>query len=120
MVGSGGCMFFNEHTDIVMLCWRTAQFYANESCGKCTPCREGTRWMNQILDRIVSGNGQKGDRELLFEVASQIEGRSFCALGEAAAWPVKGFIRQFPEEFDHWIEYGKSPIKSQESLALVP
>ena len=120
MVGSGGCMFFNEHTDIVMLCWRTAQFYANESCGKCTPCREGTRWMNQIMDRIVAGNGQKGDRELLVEVASQIEGRSFCALGEAAAWPVKAFIRQFPEEFDYWVEHGKSPIKTVESLALVP
>ncbi len=120
MVGSGGCMFFNEHTDIVMLCWRTAQFYANESCGKCTPCREGTRWMNQILDRIVAGNGQKGDKELLVEVASQIEGRSFCALGEAAAWPVKGFIRQFPEEFDYWIEHGKSPVTSKESFALVP
>ena len=120
MVGSGGCMFFNEHTDIVMLCWRTAQFYANESCGKCTPCREGTRWKIQILDRIVAGNGQKGDRELLVEVASQIEGRSFCALGEAAAWPVKGFIRQFPEEFDYWIEHGKSPISSKESFALVP
>ena len=120
MVGSGGCMFFNEHTDIVILCWRTAQFYANESCGKCTPCREGTRWMIQILDRIVAGNGQKGDRELLVEVASQIEGRSFCALGEAAAWPVKGFIRQFPEEFDYWIEHGKSPITSKESLVMVP
>lgn len=89
MVGSGGCMFFNEHTDIVMLAWRTAVFYANESCGKCTPCREGTRWMVQILDRIVAGNGQKGDMELLREVADQIEGRSFCALGDAAAWPVK-------------------------------
>lgn len=120
MVGSGGCMFFNEHTDIVMLCWRTAQFYANESCGKCTPCREGTRWMIQILDRIVAGNGQKGDKELLVEVADQIEGRSFCALGDAAAWPVKAFIRQFPEEFDYWIEHGRSPITSQESLALVP
>jgi NADH-quinone oxidoreductase subunit F len=120
MVGSGGCMFFNEHTDIVMLAWRTAVFYANESCGKCTPCREGTRWMVQILDRIVAGNGQKGDMELLREVADQIEGRSFCALGDAAAWPVKAFIRQFPEEFEYWIEHGKSPLKSKESLALAP
>jgi NADH-quinone oxidoreductase subunit F len=120
MVGSGGCMFFNEHTDMVMLCWRTAVFYANESCGKCTPCREGTRWMVQILDRIIAGNGQKGDMELLREVADQIEGRSFCALGDAAAWPVKAFIRQFPEEFEYWIEHGKSPLSSKESLALAP
>lgn len=120
MVGSGGCMFFNEHTDMVMLAWRTALFYANESCGKCTPCREGTKWMIQILDRIVAGNGQKGDMELLREVADQIEGRSFCALGDAAAWPVKAFIRQFPEEFEYWIEHGKSMVTSKESLALVP
>jgi NADH-quinone oxidoreductase subunit F len=120
MVGSGGCMFFNEHTDMVMLCWRTALFYANESCGKCTPCREGTKWMIQILDRIIAGSGQKGDMELLREVADQIEGRSFCALGDAAAWPVKAFIRQFPEEFEYWIEHGKSPLNSKESLALVP
>jgi NADH-quinone oxidoreductase subunit F len=120
MVGSGGCMFFNEHTDMVMLCWRTAVFYANESCGKCTPCREGTRWMVQILDRIIAGNGQPGDMELLRDVADQIEGRSFCALGDAAAWPVKAFIRQFPEEFEYWIQHGKSPLTSKESLALVP
>lgn len=120
MVGSGGCMFFNEHTDMVMLAWRTALFYANESCGKCTPCREGTKWMIQILDRIVAGNGQKGDMDLLREVAEQIEGRSFCALGDAAAWPVKAFIRQFPEEFEYWIENGKSMLSSRESLALVP
>jgi NADH-quinone oxidoreductase subunit F len=120
MVGSGGCMFFNEHTDMVMLAWRTALFYANESCGKCTPCREGTKWMIQILDRIVAGNGQKGDMELLREVADQIEGRSFCALGDAAAWPVKAFIRQFPEEFQYWIENGKSSVTSKESLALAP
>lgn len=117
MVGSGGCMFFNEHTDIVMLCWRTALFYANESCGKCTPCREGTKWMIQILDRIIAGNGQPGDMELLTQVADQIEGRSFCALGDAAAWPVKAFIRQFPEEFQYWIEHGKSPVRSEASLA---
>ncbi|OWU64866.1 MAG: NADH-quinone oxidoreductase subunit F [Armatimonadetes bacterium Cent15-Ar3] len=120
MVGSGGCMFFNEHTDIVMLAWRTAHFYANESCGKCTPCREGTRWMVQIMDRIVAGNGQKGDMELLTEVANNVEGRSFCALGDAAAWPIKAFIRQFPEEFEYWIEHGKSPVTSKEALALVP
>lgn len=117
MVGSGGCMFFNEHTDIVMLCWRTALFYANESCGKCTPCREGTKWMIQILDRIIAGNGQDGDMELLVQVADQIEGRSFCALGDAAAWPVKAFIRQFPEEFQYWIENGKSPVRTDASLA---
>lgn len=110
MVGSGGCMFFNEHTDIVRLAWRTAIFYANESCGKCTPCREGTRWMVQILDRMVNGNAQKGDTDLLNSVASQIDGRSFCPLGDAAAWPIMGMIRVFREEFEYYEEHGHSMV----------
>lgn len=110
MVGSGGCMFLNEHTDIVKFAWRTAVFYANESCGKCTPCREGTRWMVQILERLIQGGGRPGDVELLRQVASQIDGRSFCPLGDAAAWPIMGMIRQFPEEFDYYVEHGRSML----------
>ncbi len=120
MVGSGGCMFFNEHTDIVMLAWRTALFYANESCGKCTPCREGTKWMLQILERIIEGKGKPGDIDLLKDVAGQIEGRSFCALGDAAAWPVQGMIRQFRHEFEYYIENGKSMVTSERAMALRP
>lgn len=120
MVGSGGCMFFNEHTDIVMLAWRTALFYANESCGKCTPCREGTKWMLQILERIIEGKGKPGDIDLLKDVAGQIEGRSFCALGDAAAWPVQGMIRQFRHEFEYYIEHGKSMVTSERAMALRP
>jgi NADH-quinone oxidoreductase subunit F len=110
MVGSGGCMVLNETTDIVKFCWRTAVFYMNESCGKCTPCREGTRWMVQILDRIVNGLGQPGDVDLLVNVADQIDGRSFCPLGDAAAWPVKGMVKVFREEFDYYIAHGTSMI----------
>lgn len=120
MVGSGGCMFLNEHTCIVSFIWRTAMFYANESCGKCTPCREGTKWMRQVLERIVRGNGQPGDKELLLDIASQIDGRSFCALGDAAAWPVAGAIKVFPEEFDYFIKHGKSMVQSPEAKALEP
>lgn len=120
MVGSGGCMFLNEHTCIVSFIWRTAMFYAQESCGKCTPCREGTKWMLQIMERIVAGNGQPGDKELLLEVCSQIDGRSFCGLGDAAAWPVAAAIRVFPEEFDYFIANGKSMVKSSKDLMLVP
>lgn len=120
MVGSGGCMFFNEHTDIVMLAWRTAVFYANESCGKCTPCREGTKWLVNILDRIIDGRGKEGDIELLKDVAGQIEGRSFCALGDAAAWPIQGMIRQFPEEFEYYIKHGVSMVTSERAVALRP
>lgn len=120
MVGSGGCMFLNEHTCIVSYTWRTAQFYAMESCGKCTPCREGTKWMLQILDRIVRGNGQAGDKELLIEITKQIDGRSFCGLGDAAAWPVAGAIKKFPEEFDYFIANGRSMVQSEQASALAP
>ncbi len=120
MVGSGGCMFLNEHTCIVTFIWRTAQFYSNESCGKCTPCREGTKWLVQILDRIRSGGGQEGDIALLQEVCSQIDGRSFCGLGDAAAWPVVAALRVFPEEFDHYIKHGKSVVTSEPMLAMAP
>ena len=118
MVGSGGCMFLNEKTCIVQLIWRTAMFYALESCGKCTPCREGTKWMLQILERIVRGNGQPGDKELLLDITTQIDGRSFCGLGDAAAWPVAGAIKAFPEEFDFYIANGKSIVNSP--LPMVP
>ena len=120
MVGSGGCMFLNDQTCIVSFIWRTAQFYARESCGKCTPCREGTRWLEQILARIVSGNGQPGDKELLLDVCSQIDGRSFCGLGDAAAWPVVGAIKVFPEEFDYFIENGDSMVKSNLKNEMLP
>jgi len=120
MVGSGGCMFLNEHTCIVSFIWRTSLFYANESCGKCTPCREGTKWMEQILRRIVQGNGQAGDIELLQQICSQIDGRSFCGLGDAAAWPVAAALRVFPHEFEYYIKHGRSMIESAQAKALAP
>jgi len=120
MVGSGGCMFLNEHTCIVSFIWRTALFYARESCGKCTPCREGTAWMLKILERIVRGQGQKGDVELLLDITKQIDGRSFCGLGDAAAWPVAAALQRFPEEFEYFIEHGKSMVESSRGLVLLP
>jgi NADH-quinone oxidoreductase subunit F len=117
MVGSGGCMVLNDTTDIVKFCWRTAVFYMNESCGKCTPCREGTRWMVQILERIVNGQGREGDVDLLVQVADQIDGRSFCPLGDAAAWPVKGMVKVFREEFDYYIAHGRSMVGREAVLA---
>ncbi len=118
MVGSGGCMFLNEETCIVQFIWRTAMFYAMESCGKCTPCREGTKWMLQILERIVAGNGQEGDMELLMDITKQLDGRSFCGLGDAAAWPVAAALKVFPEEFDYYIKNGRSMVAS--SLQMTP
>lgn len=120
MVGSGGCMFLNEHTDIVRFIWRTSQFYMNESCGKCTPCREGTRWLFQVLDRIVNGKGRSGDMDLLKQICSQIDGRSFCGLGDAAAWPVAAALRVFPQEFEYFIEHGKPMVSTEQSLVMAP
>jgi NADH-quinone oxidoreductase subunit F len=120
MVGSGGCMFLNEHTCIVTFIWRTSLFYANESCGKCTPCREGTKWLVQVLDRIRQGKGRSGDIELLLEICSQIDGRSFCGLGDAAAWPVAGAIRVFREEFEYFIEHGRSMVQTEAARHMMP
>lgn len=120
MVGSGGCMFFNEHTCVVTFTWRTSVFYAHESCGKCTPCREGTKWMVKILERIRDGGGKPGDAELLKDVASNIDGRSFCPLGDAAAWPVMAALRVFPEEFEYFIQHGKSMVTGERAAAMAP
>jgi NADH-quinone oxidoreductase subunit F len=110
LLGSGGFMVFNERTDVVLLMKRTAEFYAHESCGKCTPCREGTRWLFKILDRITSGGGQQGDIDLLLDVCANIDGRSYCGLGDAAAWPIVGAIKAFREEFEYWIKNKRSPV----------
>jgi NADH-quinone oxidoreductase subunit F len=110
LLGSGGFMVFNDLTDIVQLMKRTAEFYMHESCGKCTPCREGTRWMFKVMDRIASGAGQQGDIELLLSIASQVDGRSYCGLGDAACWPIVGAIKAFRSEFEYWIEHKCSPV----------
>lgn len=110
LLGSGGFMVFNDLTDIPLLMKRTAEFYMHESCGKCTPCREGTRWIYKIMDRITSGGGQPGDVDLLLDVCSQIDGRSYCGLGDAAAWPIVGAIKAFRPEFEYWIQHKKSPV----------
>ncbi|MDE2125336.1 MAG: NADH-quinone oxidoreductase subunit NuoF [Armatimonadetes bacterium] len=110
LLGSGGLMVFNDRTDIVMLMKRTSEFYAHESCGKCTPCREGTRWLYRILDRIVSGGGRLTDIDLLLDVCSNIDGRSYCGLGDAAAWPIVGAIKAFRSEFEYWVRYHRSPV----------
>ncbi len=98
-IGTGGIMVMDEDTDIPKVLQRISKFYHHESCGQCTPCREGTGWMEKILKRVNSGLASKADIALLEDVAKNIEGRTICALGEAAAWPVKFTIQRFPEEF---------------------
>ena len=103
MLGSGAVVVMDETTSMVGMCRRIARFYHAESCGQCTPCREGTGWMYRMLCRIEAGQGRDGDLDLLLEVAGNIEGRTICAFGDAAAWPVQGFIRHFREEFEYHI-----------------
>ena len=99
-----------EHRAMVEALANINAFYAHESCGQCTPCREGTGWMHRVLDRIVEGNGTMEDLHRLKAIAGQIEGHTICAFGEAAAWPVQGFLRQFWDEFEYYIVNGRSIV----------
>lgn len=99
-IGTGGIIVMDEDTDLVKVLARIAHFYHHESCGQCTPCREGTGWLEKILKRILAGNGSANDLDLLITVANQIEGNTICALGEAAAWPVKFMVDRFRDYFE--------------------
>src|SRR6185436_13261320 len=90
-VGSAAVIVMDETTCMVKVLERLSRFYKSESCGQCTPCREGTGWMNRVIRRIMAGEGQKSDLQLLVDVAGRIEGHTICALGDAAAWPVQSF-----------------------------
>ncbi len=105
MLGSGGFIVMDETTCIVRNLWTFARFYHHESCGQCSPCREGTGWMEKILHRIEHGHGQMNDIDLLVNVAKKIEGNTICPLGDAAAWPVASAIRHFREEFEYHVKY---------------
>lgn len=100
MAGSGGVIVLDESVDIVGATLNLAQFYAHESCGQCTPCREGTLWMEKMLHRMEHGEGRPQDVDLLYDVADNIDGKTICPLGEAAAWPVKAFLTKYRGEFE--------------------
>ncbi len=100
MLGSGGFIIFDEDQCIVRNTWNFARFYAHESCGQCSPCREGTGWMEKVLYRLEHGQGNMRDIELLEEINKKIEGNTICPLGDAAAWPVAAAIRHFRDEFE--------------------
>jgi len=116
-LGSGAVIVMDETTCMVKACTRISRFYHMESCGQCTPCREGTGWMHRVLQRIVDGNGKLEDLELLRSAAGQIEGHTICAFGEAAAWPVQGFLRHFWHEFEYYVEHGHSMVDAHEGKA---
>lgn len=98
-IGTAGIVIMNEDTDVVKVIKRITKFYYHESCGQCTPCREGCGWMLKILERIDNGMGRKEDLDLLYDVANNIEGNTICAFGDAAAWPVKWAIKKFYDDF---------------------
>jgi NADH-quinone oxidoreductase subunit F len=116
-LGSGAVIVMDETTCMVRACTRIARFYHLESCGQCTPCREGTGWMHRVLQRIVDGKGRMEDLELLRSAAGQIEGHTICAFGEAAAWPVQGMLRHFWHEFEHYVRHGRSMVDEQQGRA---
>lgn len=104
-LGSGGFIVYNDSACIVRNTWNFSRFYHHESCGQCSPCREGTGWMEKILYRIENGMGREEDIELLWSIQSKIEGNTICPLGDAAAWPVAAAIRHFREEFEYHVRF---------------
>jgi len=108
MPGSGGIIVIAEGTCMVRLLQVLTRFYAHESCGQCSPCREGTDWMNRILVRILAGQARAEDLATLRDIPASIMGKTVCALGDAASMPVQSFLRKFGDEFSYYVEHGRS------------
>lgn len=116
MLGAGSVIIMDDTTCMVKTLTRLAHFYYDESCGQCTPCREGTGWLYRVLQRILDGNGKNEDLDLLVSVGEKISGNTICALGDAAATPVESFIRHFRHEFEYYIKHGRSIVESEGQL----
>jgi NADH-quinone oxidoreductase subunit F len=102
-LGTAAVMVMDKSTDVVAAIARLSRFYKHESCGQCTPCREGTGWMWRMMERMVTGEARVEEIDLLEQVTRQIEGHTICALGDAAAWPIQGLIRHFRPELERRI-----------------
>ena len=105
-VGSAAVVVMDDSTCMVRMLQRISRFYMSESCGQCTPCREGTGWLYRMLTRIVAGQGAMADVDMLIDVANRIEGHTICALGDAAAWPVQSFVKHYRHEFEYMVQNG--------------
>lgn len=117
-LGTGSLMVMDDTTCMVRVLRRISRFYHSESCGQCTPCREGTGWLHRMLNRIIDGQGQAEDMDRLLGVANKIEGHTICALGDAAAWPVQSFLKHFGHEFEYMIDHkGQSIIDATRTAA---
>jgi NADH-quinone oxidoreductase subunit F len=103
-LGTAAVIVMDKSTDIVKAIARLSYFYKHESCGQCTPCREGTGWMWRVMERLVTGNAQKHEIDMLLDVTKQVEGHTICALGDAAAWPIQGLVRHFRPEIERRID----------------
>ncbi len=113
-LGTAAVIVMDKSTDVIKAIARLSAFYKHESCGQCTPCREGTGWMMRVMDRMVKGNAQKREIDMLFDVTKQIEGHTICALGDAAAWPIQGLIRHFRPEMEARIDqYTRNAVQSR-------
>ncbi|MCC7258172.1 MAG: NADH-quinone oxidoreductase subunit NuoF [Gammaproteobacteria bacterium] len=117
-LGTGAMIIMDDTTCMVSVLRRISRFYHAESCGQCTPCREGTGWLHRMLTRIVEGRGRQEDLRLLLDVANRIEGHTICAFGDAAAWPVQSFLRHFRHEFEYMVANGgRSIVEAQPEAA---
>jgi len=113
-LGSAAIIVMDETTCMVRVLERISRFYMSESCGQCTPCREGTGWMNRLLKRMLAGEARRDELGLLLDVANRIEGHTICALGDAAAWPVQSFLKHYKHEFEYMIDHaGRSIVTEQ-------
>jgi len=117
-LGSGGVIVIDDQTCIVDALWNIIRFYRHESCGKCTPCREGTYWMAEVLERIEKGEGRETDIDLLADVADNILGKSFCALGDAAAMPVQGALKHFRDEFEYHVKHKRCLVNRRRQAVM--
>jgi len=117
LLGSGAVVVMDDSTCMVRMLRRISRFYFAESCAQCTPCREGTGWLYRMLTRIMEGKGCPQDIDKLDHVASKIEGHTICALGDAAAWPVRSFIKHYRHEFAYYIEHGRSMVETPQREA---
>ncbi|RFP89737.1 NADH-quinone oxidoreductase subunit NuoF [Rhodobacteraceae bacterium 63075] len=102
-LGTAAVIVMDQSVDMIKAIWRLAKFYKHESCGQCTPCREGTGWMMRVVERLVQGNATPDEIDMLWDVTKQVEGHTICALGDAAAWPIQGLIRNFRPEIEERI-----------------
>ena len=118
MLGSGGTVVLDEDTCMVKFALRIMKFYAHESCGWCIPCREGTAWLRKMLDRFHSGGGQKSDIPLIGELSKNMLGRTFCALGDAAAMPTISIVEKFTDDFEAHLNGNPCPFQPSNELAV--